>query len=1233
MAIPSSSTTASASATPEDPFQVRVLVAEANVTAQNSLAKILMAKGYVVDVVSNGKEAYDLLASCNPCTYDAVTLDIRMPVMDGFEAVKLCREHAHLKKVPFFATCADVASGLRRGQALSVGFNSFLGKPIMPQEIDDLLCQYLTPSKINSGKSLSRADFLSSRDDRDIAIRINSNKSPKSNDDPSDISVIAATPQSALKNDAPVPDFSVGTSFDNSNGSRILPVGIVDYALLVGPNEIPSEHFVDSYKTFEDHSDISIKIFDRFPKDNHACSPLPDNVERFACPNGSRFASVDVSSSQEIALCRPALEYFSFVMSGDEEQYVSCIKFFILVDIRPIFSDDKNKSLKKNWWLEVDEKIVPVSTDSVNEWQLHYAEITLCLIIHGGPFVSQLFQCLSYFYTKDILPVLSSWEHKSFGIFPTQMKVQSFYIPSFDCIPGLAALCLTSPAPIPGALHIALTLESGTPDVSSYVDSPHIICPSRLVKPGLTDDNDVVFSIPDPTSLPISPHPIEVMFQYMGPRGAIDLLSCALCEKKILLHSFDIDKLPVIGEGIRALLYPLKWTHVYVPVIPMDLLNLVEAPVPFIIGVNSRLLLEDERNGGLSEEFLRNHDVVLADCDSGVVSQAGGWGVTLTVGKYLSQKSSKSGNRVNMVDKESASLPPSADRWLLLATERILKDNKFRSGSFGPWGCTSTALQVIVFDVLAMYLHRISDCLFFLDVNTPVFNRPLFLSEYTLKDNRPFMASLTDTNAFHLLTASMNSSTSQTFFKDVIKSLCSEYQSENLSFAQPTRDFMALFPEWLLNDATISAPNVESFIEQALRNRFSRYYQSDTVRNASHVYDYKEEYLLLDGIKDLPVFKLPLEHKQSLNTRENMVGVDDGTSFSISFKHDSFSLEDDYDYVSSIDVLEMLPSRDGITVESLNNSIFESYPHNISGDLCRFRGCSVLPTMERISSPTTRMNSMTPHLNPDVYRDIECVEDANLPERSQEAYDKMVDTIGRFLQYVFSSPKLEIRILKELSSSLDLEMKYLSSRRKFLDMLSQAHPSSSDKRLFPLRSTAFDALVEVFISFLNDCQMFKDFLSAQKLIGFAETFVRVEIQKVNESDGNSSDDELHAETMHGTLNALIEGNAPIESICDKIKHHRIFHNLDLWKVVLRSVEIMYKSGHTAKFNSTTGNTVMVKLCRSVLVMMLSLEVNLDRAMAFIQLVSSDWKLEMISYFDLQRYTSNLWKDTGMNSDI
>jgi hypothetical protein len=260
--------------------------------------------------------------------------------------------------------------------------------------------------------------------------------------------------------------------------------------------------------------------------------------------------------------------------------------------------------------------------------------------------------------------------------------------------------------------------------------------------------------------------------------------------------------------------------------------------------------------------------------------------------------------------------------------------------------------------------------------------------------------------------------------------------------------------------------------------------------------------------------------------------------------------------------------------------------------------------------------------------------------RSQEEHDQMIDCIGRFLQYVFSSPTLDDRVLMDMISSLNYEMKFLSSRRRFLQMLSRAHPSSADKRLFPLRSAAFEALVEVFISFLNDCQVFKDFLSAQKLIGFAETFVRVDDQFNKRADSDDATDEhaaLHRDDEDGAyhlgvLNSMVQGNAPIESICDKIRHHRIFHNLELWKVVLHSVEVMYKSGHTARYNSMAGSAVTVKLCRSVLVMMLSLEVNLDRAMAFIQLVSSDWKLEMNAYFDLQRFTSDLWKDTGNNED-
>jgi hypothetical protein len=45
-----------------------------------------------------------------------------------------------------------------------------------------------------------------------------------------------------------------------------------------------------------------------------------------------------------------------------------------------------------------------------------------------------------------------------------------------------------------------------------------------------------------------------------------------------------------ICEGIRALLYPFHWVHVYLPVVPSPLLDLMEAPVPFMLGTHTNWL-------------------------------------------------------------------------------------------------------------------------------------------------------------------------------------------------------------------------------------------------------------------------------------------------------------------------------------------------------------------------------------------------------------------------------------------------------------------------------------------------------------------------------------------------------------------------------------------------------------------------------------------------------------------
>ena len=577
-------------------------------------------------------------------------------------------------------------------------------------------------------------------------------------------------------------------------------------------------------------------------------------------------------------------------MASDEEQYAACIRFYLLVHIdqdqrpRGASTEVIPTTAIYNWWIEEEEE-ADINTNT----RLHFAEITICMLTRSGCFIPQLSQLLVDMYNQDILPAMLQWEDKAF------LNAEEWYtgderrddtIPpaSLNLTHKLTALSLSTPVPVPGGLHVALVPSKQIEELRCYTASDYVIKPSRVVLPRQIRPREIIFSLSSPDGLPVSSHPVEIMFKYLGARGAIDLLSCALCEKKILLHSFTPSKLPVISEALRCLLFPLRWTHVYVPIVPMDLLNLVEAPVPFILGVDSKLLLEDETNGGLSEEFLRNHDVVLGDCDSGVVSQAGGWGVSMAVGKYLSDQNSKSGKHINVVEKESTHLPPLVDRWLMMACKTILHDNKSSSGSFGPWGRTSAALQAVIFDAIAMLLHRIDDCLFFLDSKTPVFNRPLFLSEYCHRENRPFLAAVTDTNSFHLLTASMCGTSSQIFFKRVIKSLCAqesehehlrrESSSGSVGFDQDSdgvsHSFFDLYPSWLQTPKTLNAENVDSFISMALKYRLERYCElrstndvddsaGDNSNDEGKMFGYSGEYLVTKDVTEVPILRIPFE--------------------------------------------------------------------------------------------------------------------------------------------------------------------------------------------------------------------------------------------------------------------------------------------------------------------------------------------------------------------------------------
>ncbi len=104
--------------------RVRILVVEDHLDSREALRALLEAFGYTVLVAANGQEAVDAAQLARP---DVVLMDMMMPVMDGFEAIRQLRRRAPTSCTPIIAlTAMEGAQEL----ALHAGADEFVRKPI-----------------------------------------------------------------------------------------------------------------------------------------------------------------------------------------------------------------------------------------------------------------------------------------------------------------------------------------------------------------------------------------------------------------------------------------------------------------------------------------------------------------------------------------------------------------------------------------------------------------------------------------------------------------------------------------------------------------------------------------------------------------------------------------------------------------------------------------------------------------------------------------------------------------------------------------------------------------------------------------------------------------------------------------------------------------------------------------------------------------------------------------------
>ncbi|XP_062985295.1 DENN domain-containing protein 4C isoform X2 [Elgaria multicarinata webbii] len=160
-------------------------------------------------------------------------------------------------------------------------------------------------------------------------------------------------------------------------------------------------------------------------------------------------------------------------------------------------------------------------------------------------------------------------------------------------------LSVSGPHPLPIEKHISHFMHN--------IPFPSPQRPRILVQ--LSAHDALILSQPVSTPLPLSGANFSTLLMNLGPENCATLLLFVLQEGKILLHSLRPAVLTGVAEAVAAMIFPFQWQCPYIPLCPLSLATVLSAPVPFIVGVDSRYF----------DLYDPPQDVVCIDLDTNMV--------------------------------------------------------------------------------------------------------------------------------------------------------------------------------------------------------------------------------------------------------------------------------------------------------------------------------------------------------------------------------------------------------------------------------------------------------------------------------------------------------------------------------------------------------------------------------------------------------------------------------------
>ncbi|KAM4569150.1 myotubularin-related protein 5 isoform 3-T3 [Odontesthes bonariensis] len=302
------------------------------------------------------------------------------------------------------------------------------------------------------------------------------------------------------------------------------------------------------------------RILQRFPEKDWEDSPFPQGVELFCQPSGWQLVPE-----------RQPASFFVAVLTdiSSDRHYCACFTFWEGLD-----NPQKSEASEVD---EADEEPAVVQPAKI------FAPKSLVLVSRLD--YTEVFRnCLGLIYT---------------------IHVDGLTVPLETVIGNL----LTCIIPIAGGSQIDESPVCSLDKVPQALACDWLLaCLQRTITLGAGDRQVIQTPIND--SLPVSGSSVAQLFRQLGIINVLYLFCAALTEHKILFLSSSYQRLTDACRGLLAIMFPLKYSFTYVPILPGKLLEVLSTPTPFIIGVNSFFRSE-------TQELL---DVIIADLDGGTIT-------------------------------------------------------------------------------------------------------------------------------------------------------------------------------------------------------------------------------------------------------------------------------------------------------------------------------------------------------------------------------------------------------------------------------------------------------------------------------------------------------------------------------------------------------------------------------------------------------------------------------------